>query len=592
MTMIAGAIRFVRLDSESLWIDELAQVATYKLPLSYIVGEAATTTQPPLDYWIGAGLDRLGLANSDWWVRVPAVLFGTLGVALLGWWGWRVHSAVAGITAAMLLAVCPLHVAMSQEARPYTIFVFLAMFSVALFDAAWRRNRPGWWALFGITFLGLLLSRWVEPHFITLGLLIYCGIGWLRGRRTPADGNEGQRTGARISWAATIMLLAYAIYNPIFGIILDHNRRAIDPQVGAWWERFLQNIAEASVAIVRGYSASTLRAVEASEWPVFLAVIFTTAGLAGFCVRTWRRRDSTGGAFLATIAAFPLLFGLTYARMTGTPAKPQYLLLLSIPMLLGIGVCAESIRRIVVPAGRRSAWATFAAVVLIPLAPMAWGSYRSITEIEKCDWRGVMHYLRDHSEPGDAFASAGSDTVPPTYRAYVPRIGRYFEPDSHFFATDADASLAAIDKAPWTRTDNRVWIVCYNDRMYLGYDLLPAPTEIVPDIQIHPFHGLFIVEIRGNKPAVERLMHGLAFVSQNLPSNSSFASANILRGRYLLEHGQLGEAGASFEEARRQCAGPQELLALEQTYLPNQARSVRATKESENLPQPIPQPTP
>jgi len=576
---LACAIRFTRLDAESLWIDELAQTSIYRLPVSYIVGEAATPSQPPLDYWIGAGLDRLGLASSDWWVRVPAAAFGVLGVILLGWWGWRIHSAAAGVTAALLLAVCPLHVAMSQEARPYTIFVFLVLLTVALFDSAWRQNRPARWVVFGLAFLALLLSRWVEPHFITLGLLVYCGIGWLRWRRSTSP--DGRKVcGVRVAWALTIMLVAYAIYNPIFGIILDRNRRAISPQVGALWGRFTSNLGEAAMAIVRGYSASTLRAVESAEWPVYLTALFAIGGLVCLSVAAWRRRDSLGGAFVITIAAFPFIFGLTYARLTGTPAKPQYLLLLAIPMLLGVGVCAESIRRFVLPAGRRAAWSTFAAVVLIPLVPMAWGSYQSIAKFEKRDWRGAMEFLREHADPGDAFASAASDTMPPAYRAGVPRIGRYFEPDSKFFAADADANLALLEKNPWTRTDNRLWIVCFTDRMYLGYDLLPAPTEIVPDVQVHSFHGLFVVEIRGNKSAADRLMDGLVYVGRGLPNGSSFASANVLRARYFVEHGQLAEANTSFEEARRQCANSLEVTALEETYQPNQARSAKATVQS------------
>ena len=148
VSVFALALRLHALDDESLWIDEFSQVSLYSLPLSYVATESARITQPPLDIFIGAALHRIGLAEHDGWVRVPAALFGAGGVFLLGWWIRKIAGGPAGVAAALLLAVCPLHLAMSQEARPYTLLFFLSLLTLATFARAHQRNTLFSWSVF------------------------------------------------------------------------------------------------------------------------------------------------------------------------------------------------------------------------------------------------------------------------------------------------------------------------------------------------------------------------------------------------------------------------------------------------------------
>ena len=110
VTLAALSARLYRLDAESLWMDELVTAETYPLQLPQLILKAADEGQPPLDNLIGALLPRLGLAGSDWWVRFPAAVFGSASVFLFGWRAGRIAGAFAGIGAAVLLAVCPLHI--------------------------------------------------------------------------------------------------------------------------------------------------------------------------------------------------------------------------------------------------------------------------------------------------------------------------------------------------------------------------------------------------------------------------------------------------------------------------------------------------
>ena len=149
VVLLALALRLYGLSDESLWLDELATVRTYSLPLKPLIVQSAEVGQPPFDNLIGAALDRAGLADSDWWVRFPSALFGTGCVFAVGLWMAEVAGAVVGITSALVLAVCPIHVYLSQEARPYMSFFFFA-----LAESGWAGfDSCAFW------FFGLLFSQ-------------------------------------------------------------------------------------------------------------------------------------------------------------------------------------------------------------------------------------------------------------------------------------------------------------------------------------------------------------------------------------------------------------------------------------------------
>ncbi|MCK4308327.1 glycosyltransferase family 39 protein, partial [candidate division WOR-3 bacterium] len=141
VALLAAVLRFYHLAYESLWMDEIRQVSYYSKPIKGVISGAASQTQPPLDYLIGWGLHHLGLADSDWWVRFPAAIFGIGSILLLMWWCRRFINDFTALVAGTLVSICPLHIRMSQEARPYTIFIFLALLSLIYFSYAWTKNR-------------------------------------------------------------------------------------------------------------------------------------------------------------------------------------------------------------------------------------------------------------------------------------------------------------------------------------------------------------------------------------------------------------------------------------------------------------------
>ncbi len=516
VVILSSALRFYDLGRESLWMDELFQVSLYRLPIPRVVTAATSQTQPPLDYLIGAGLDRLGLADSDAWVRGPAAVFGVAGVLLLGWWVARIAGPAAGLTAAALLSVCPLHVAMSREARPYTIFVFLAMAAVLVFERARRVHTVRAWCAFAAVFLAMLLTRWTDPHFITISLLAYSAVCRLSSRRCADESLRRQE--AERQWAAvTTIAAAYALYGPLFGMILARNQHYVRAggasETGASWASGVaQMLLDTYASLFAGWSARTQHSAPANG-----AILLAAGGVA--CVGAIlllrlavRRHEPAAWLFVATVLPFPLLYAAAYSRLGAVPAKPQYLLLMAAAVTACLALTADGARRALCRTGRWPAVCVWAAIVALAGIPMARASVNGLRAREKRDWRGAMTFLREHSRPGDAFASIGADPALTPGSAEVYGVDRYFRPSVRFLPIEGTLDTAVLGAAPWPNDGNTVWLLCRTDGERGGRELLPPPRDPPPGCRVHTFTRLFLLELRGEAPAARRLLDGLALL--------------------------------------------------------------------------------
>jgi hypothetical protein len=567
VTLAALSARLYRLDAESLWMDELVTAETYPLSLPQIILKAADEGQPPLDNLIGALLSRLGLADSDWWVRFPAAMFGSASVFLLGWWVSRIGGAFAGIGAAVLLSVCPLHIYMSQEVRPYALFFFLALATVLAFGRARRRQTFSSWCLFGGLLFCALMTRWTDPHFLAMAIAVYALGAFLhvRFRGTSADTrNEMTKLWA----AATTIAIAYAMYNPFFGIVLDRSLRAVASHPTDVTGRMTTQLLESFKALFFGYSTRTVfSSLPGSAYVVLVAGAFSLFGLIMLLVRGVRGRDPSVVVFLATMVPFPFAYAFVFAQLGNAIPKPQYLLLGAVPVLAGIAVGADALRRPGLQFTRTGAAFLFIGVLGVFVIPMGRASVHSLTTLDKQDWRGVMTYLRTHSSVGDGFATVATDTVPPAFHVGVYGRARYGREDMKFLSISLDLRVDALDQSRWVRRDNTVWIVGYNDRMYLGYDQLPTPAPTTTDTRVHSFNGLFIMELPPGAPAASRLIDGLAWLYEQVPDGRSLIAPAIFCGRYLWARGNEREAARSFDTALRQCCSKEEAAILTHDYI-------------------------
>jgi 4-amino-4-deoxy-L-arabinose transferase-like glycosyltransferase len=136
--ILGGILRFAALGRWSLWTDELYNLGL--MPVSARLAEGIPADQhPPLYYLLLEQVLRLG--RSEWLMRLPSALAGLLTVPIM----WRVGVALKrpqlGFLAAALLAIAPLHIWYSREARMYSLAMFFWAAAVYFYIQSWRRDN-------------------------------------------------------------------------------------------------------------------------------------------------------------------------------------------------------------------------------------------------------------------------------------------------------------------------------------------------------------------------------------------------------------------------------------------------------------------
>jgi hypothetical protein len=143
LTVLAALLRFPALDAKGFWLDEAVTVSLlgddFVGMLERIPGSEST---PPLYYILAWGWTHVfGLGEVG--TRSLSALVGTALVPVAYLSGRDLLTRAAGIVTAALVAVNPLLVWFSQEARAYSLLTLLAGCSFLFFVRSWREPRPG-----------------------------------------------------------------------------------------------------------------------------------------------------------------------------------------------------------------------------------------------------------------------------------------------------------------------------------------------------------------------------------------------------------------------------------------------------------------
>src|SRR3954454_15239591 len=151
ITLAGALLRFVTLDVQSYWLDEVATVNILHHGFGDMLSAvSAGESTPPLYYIAAWGWSKL-FGTGEFGLRSLSALFGTLTIPLAFVLGRDLVGRSTGLVAAALCAFNPLLVWYSQEARSYALMVLLAGLSLlallrALDDPAPRRLL-GWVAV-------------------------------------------------------------------------------------------------------------------------------------------------------------------------------------------------------------------------------------------------------------------------------------------------------------------------------------------------------------------------------------------------------------------------------------------------------------
>ncbi|MGB0715535.1 MAG: glycosyltransferase family 39 protein [Phycisphaerae bacterium] len=169
---LATYLRFKSLGLRSLWHDEFATWHVSRMPLLESLYWQPELTKPPLYQFLLRMLSS-DPKPSEWVLRFPAALCGTLLIPLVGWVCLRFRQLSCAAPAALLLACHGLLIEYSQEARPYTLLVLGSLAATLCWYEFTRRATMPW-------AIGYIATAWLTfyGHYLTI-LLFGCHTAWL-----------------------------------------------------------------------------------------------------------------------------------------------------------------------------------------------------------------------------------------------------------------------------------------------------------------------------------------------------------------------------------------------------------------------------
>ena len=140
LLLLASALRFHRLDAQSLWYDEGVAYAHSLRTLPELIPHLQRNVHVPAYFTLlGWWQDLTG--SSEFALRALSALFSVASIAWTYALGRRLFHPLAGVVAAALTALNSFSIYYAQEARMYAMLAAVAGASMWLF-AGWLRGRP------------------------------------------------------------------------------------------------------------------------------------------------------------------------------------------------------------------------------------------------------------------------------------------------------------------------------------------------------------------------------------------------------------------------------------------------------------------
>lgn len=177
-TALALCLRLWGLASHGAWFDEAyyAYLATTRGPVDAIKVVLASPPSAPLyaillDGWVAL------TGASDVAIRLPSVMAGAATVPVTAWLAWEMtRRRSAALLAAVLVAISPFAVQLSQEARPYALGALTLTAALAA-QWHWRRSARDREAAIAIVLAIVAVhAHYLSAAALALTFLVPCGI--------------------------------------------------------------------------------------------------------------------------------------------------------------------------------------------------------------------------------------------------------------------------------------------------------------------------------------------------------------------------------------------------------------------------------
>jgi mannosyltransferase len=440
LIVLAAALRLSTLTEQSFWYDEsFTAVHVLHTGLGATLKALVHSENTPPLWYLLAWVDVRLFGDGALALRLPSALAGIATVPVV----WAIGNALSGRRAASIgaaiVAVNPLFVWYSQEARAYGLFVFFAALAMLCFVRLLREpstTRAAWFALSGA--LALL------THYFAVFLLIPMVLWLLRDRSARR---------AALPAAAALAVVGLALL-PLISAQGGHGtqwigRWALSSRLQAIPQYFLTGYSGSplghgvellvALPILAGVALGAWRLGSPSSAPperppapVSAHATTPAPGAVGAQSPTPSARD---GAWIAlAIAAFSVLAPIVLAVFGADYLAPRNLVAAMIPVSVLLAILLAAIDRPDAPAlpiGALLSALVLAAFLIVSL------DVDASPRLQRGNWRDLAKLL-DRVGPPRAITTVELGAAPLEY--YLPQL------HLHNLARRATVSVSEIDE--------------------------------------------------------------------------------------------------------------------------------------------------
>ena len=434
LVLLGACVRLLFVSRQSFWYDEAVAAELSKHAVGELLhGLARDNGNPPL-YWMLLHFWSRVFGTSDGALRMLSVAFGVLCIPLVYALGCELATyRIAGL-ATLLFAVSPYQVYLSQEARVYTLFVFLGMLSAfSLLRALDKPHLARYWILHAFATCAMCYAHYYAFFMVVAEVAFILVHPNLR-RVVFAR--------ALVSFAAAA--IGFLPWLPSFLVQL-HTRGSVARSVHTWW------LHAAATPVIFGLGRTLIWKQDVTNSRIVVAVLGGLALVTTLAVGLWAARRTPRGVFLYLWFGINLGIPWLVSAALSPLYAERYGALASIPYYFFVAYGLDAW-------GGKLRWISRVAIGMAITISLA----LYFTSTVKTDWRSAVRYVETHSKRGDLLLF-DADFNETSYARYATlpnqRLRILGPPSSTRMPATEHAGGSITDAAQEIVRHPRVWLV-------------------------------------------------------------------------------------------------------------------------------------
>lgn len=382
ITLLAAILRCWQMNS-GLWLDEVTPLIAYRSESVVQLMSVYLSTNNHLLYTILEKWLTGAFGESEWVVRLPAVVLGIATVPLSYIVARLVMNRRTSVAAALIVATSFHLVFFSQNARGYSGFLFFSLGATVCFVRALQKDRLRDWIGYALCMV-LNVAFLLGPSIAVLAAHMFIGVASLVvvARRGQPVQPLMLRTAAVLALTCLLMLQLYSLIFPQSLCVLESTYSQPSTGFSLFSPAFVQ---ETLRGLSAGYSGLLLIGI-------LPALIVLGAGVKSLWRKNW---------LWITALILPQILLAGFMGVLKLAVSPRFFIL-ALPVAIFIAVqgletvCAFVCAFLKRPKLARVAFSAAVSIVLIGTAP----SLARYYAVPKQDFKSGVQYMKNIRVPG------------------------------------------------------------------------------------------------------------------------------------------------------------------------------------------------